>query len=109
MRHLIIVSTASFILAACNSSGPPPAPSPSSAPTGVTPSTFAMPTGSGCAGEVARFQAVMDNDISTGHTTKGVYDRITAEIAAARSTCAVGNEAGAIGQLNGTKARFGYR
>ncbi len=68
-----------------------------------------MPSGSGCAGETARFQAVIDNDIATGHTTKGVHDRITAEIAAARSTCATGNEAGAIAQLNGTKARFGYR
>ncbi len=109
MRHLIIATAAAILLAACNSSGPPPAPSPSSAPAGVTPNTFSMPTGSGCAGEVARFQAVMDNDISTGHTTKGVYDRITAEIATARSTCAAGNEAGAIGQLNGTKAKFGYR
>lgn len=96
-------------LAACNTAGPPPAPDPSSAPVGVTPSTFSMPSGSGCAGEVARFQAVMDNDLATGHTTQGVHGRVSAEIATARATCGAGNEGGAIAQLNATKARFGYR
>ena len=113
MRYPFIAPLAAFIvvsvLASCNSAGPPPAPSPQNAPTGVTPNTFSMPTGGGCAGEVARFQAVRDTDIATGHTTTSVYDRITTEIATARNTCAAGNEAGAIGQLNGTKARFGYR
>lgn len=96
-------------LAACQSSGPPPAPSPSQAATGVTPNTFRLPTGEGCSGEVERFQAVMDNDLATGHTTKGVHSTVSAEIATARTTCASGNQAGAIGQINGTKSKFGYR
>jgi hypothetical protein len=108
-----ILVLAALVLGACTTSGPAPgppsAPPPSSAPPGVTPNTFALPTGAGCAGEVARFQAVMDNDIATGHTTRPVYDRVSAEIATARATCAAGNEAGAIGQINATKARFGYR
>lgn len=97
-------------LAACQtpSGGPPPAPPPSQAAPGVTPSTFHMPTGSGCSGEVERFQAVMDNDLATGHTTKGVHDRVSAEISRARSTCAAGNEAGAISQIRATKSKFGY-
>lgn len=97
-------------LSACQtpSGGTPPAPPPEQAATGVTPNTFRMPTGSGCSGEVERFQAVIDNDLATGHTTKGVHSRVSAEIATARSTCAAGNEAGAIGQIRATKARFGY-
>ncbi|MGL5362057.1 MAG: hypothetical protein ACRDBH_04205 [Bosea sp. (in: a-proteobacteria)] len=96
-------------LAACQSSGPPPAPSPSQAATGVTPNTFRLPTGEGCSGEVERFQAVMDNDLATGHTTKGVHSTVSAEIATARTTCTNGNQAGAISQINGTKSKFGYR
>lgn len=110
MIRLIPVSALALLLAACTAtSGPPPAPTPSSAPPGVTPSTFVLPTGTGCAGEVARFQAVMDNDIATGHTTRSVYDRVSAEIAQARATCAAGSEGAAIAQINATKARFGYR
>jgi len=99
-----------FGLAACQTPAPstPAAPSPEQAATGVTPNTFRMPTGSGCSGEVERFQAVMDNDLATGHTTKGVHTRVSAEISTARSTCAAGNEGGAVSQIRATKARFGY-
>lgn len=97
-------------LSACQSAGPapaPPAPAEYSVP-GVTPSTFRLPSGTGCSGEVERFQAVMDNDLASGHTTKGVHARVSAEIASARSTCAAGNQGGAIGQIKATKAKFGY-
>lgn len=106
---LSLLAACAFGLAACQTAGPPPAPPPSSAPPGVTPSTFRLPGGSGCSGEVERFQAVMDNDLDTGHTTKGVHERVSAEIATARSTCSGGNEAGALGQINATKGKFGYR
>ncbi len=107
---VICVLVVSAGLAACQTTSvTPAAPPPSSAPVGVTPNTFSMPSGSGCAGEVARFQAVMDNDLDTGHTTKGVHGNVSAEIATARATCAGGNEGGAIGQLNATKSKFGYR
>jgi hypothetical protein len=102
-----------FALAACQSGGAPApsasaVPAPSSGPAGVTPAGFALPSGSGCAGEAARFQAVMDNDLSTGHTTKGVWDQVSAQIAQARATCAGGNEAGGLAQIRATKTRFGY-
>lgn len=100
---------AACLLAACTTAGPPPAPAPGQAAPGVTPSSFALPTGGGCAGEVARFQAVIDNDLATGHTTQSVHGRVSAELAQARSACAAGNEGGAIAQVNATKARFGYR
>lgn len=103
-----LAASAALFLAACNTASPPPAPPRGSAPTGVTPSTFSMPSGSGCAGEVARFQAIMDNDLATGHTTKGVHERVSAEIAQARATCAGGSEAGASRQIAATKSKFGY-
>ncbi|MCX7340891.1 MAG: hypothetical protein NT037_10245 [Hyphomicrobiales bacterium] len=109
MHRLIRAAVLALGLAACTSSGQSPAPSPQNAPTGVTPNTFVLPTGSGCSGEIARFQAVMDNDLATGHTTAGVHGRVSAEIATARATCAAGHEGGAVGQLNATKAKFGYR
>ncbi|CAN7302414.1 hypothetical protein [Bosea sp. LjRoot237] len=112
MRTILFATALGLSLAACQtpSGGPPPAPSPSpaQAPTGVTPNTFRMPTGSGCAGEVDRFQAVMDNDLQTGHTTKGVHTRVSAEIDTARKSCAAGNDGGAIGQIRATRTKFGY-
>jgi hypothetical protein len=105
---ILVPAFAALLLAACQTAAPPPAPSPEQAPTGVTPNTFRMPTGSGCAGEVDRFQAVMDNDLSTGHTTKGVHTRVSAEIDTARKSCAAGNDAGATSQIRATRAKFGY-
>lgn len=110
MRHLSILALCAVLLSACQTptASAPPAPPPEQAAPGVTPSTFRMPGGTGCSGEVERFQAVIDNDLATGHTTKSVHDRVSAEIARARTSCAAGNEAGATGQIRATKARFGY-
>ncbi len=107
---VLVPAFAALLLSACQtpSGGPPPAPPPSQAAPGVTPNTFRMPSGTGCSGEVERFQAVIDNDLDTGHTTKSVHDRVSGEISRARSACAAGNEAGAIGQIRATKAKFGY-
>ena len=108
MRAGLFATALCLALAACQTAGPPPAPSPEQAPTGVTPNTFRMPSGSGCGGEIERFQAVIDNDLATGHTTKSVHDRVSGEISRARSTCSGGNDAGATGQIRATKAKFGY-
>ncbi|WP_454656271.1 hypothetical protein [Bosea beijingensis] len=108
MRALPLLAFMGFALAACQSAGPPPAPAPEQAAPGVTPSTFRMPAGTGCSGEVERFQAVIDNDLATGHTTKGVHDRVSSEISRARSSCSAGNDTGAVSQIRATKARFGY-
>lgn len=110
MRATLVLAACGFALAACQSVGPspaPPAPSDYTVP-GVTPSTFRLPSGTGCSGEVERFQAVMDNDLASGHTTKGVHARVSSQIATARSTCAGGNDGGATGQIRATKAKFGY-
>lgn len=107
LRHSVAASLL-LLLAACNTA--PPAPPPQAGVvSNVTPSTFSMPGGSGCAGEAARFQAVMDNDLQTGNVAKSVHDRVTAEIAQARSACAAGDESGALARIAATKSKFGYR
>lgn len=109
MPRLLPGACAVLLLAACNTVAAPPAPPPGQSPSGVTPSTFSMPAGTGCAGEAARFQAIIDNDLATGHTTKSVHDQVSAEISQARAACAGGDEAGANRRIAATKARFGYR
>ncbi len=102
--------SAMVVLAACNQSAPPPAASvaqPQSASL-ITPAGFRLPEGQGCAGEIARFRAVQDNDLQTGHVNKAVHGRIGAEIDQAAVLCSAGNDAGARGALSGTKKRFGY-
>lgn len=110
MRHLPALAFCAVLLSACQTptASPPPAPPPEQAAPGVTPSTFHMPSGTGCNGEVERFQAVIDNDVAIGHTTKSVHARASADIAQARTLCANGNEAAATGRIRATKAKFGY-
>jgi hypothetical protein len=98
-------------LAGCNqSAAPPPAASVAQPQTGslVTPANFRLPEGTGCSGDIARFRAVQDNDLATGHVNKTVHDRIGGEINQAAALCSAGNDAGARSALSATKKRFGY-
>lgn len=110
MRALFMTAALGLALAGCQTqmAAAPPAPPPEQAAPGVTPSTFHMPTGSGCSGEIARFQAVLDNDVAIGHTTKPVHDRATADLDRARATCSTGGEGPALAQLHAVKTKFGY-
>ena len=111
MPHRLRAALAAAALlagAACTQTAAPP-PAPAASASGVTPSSFALPAGSGCAGEVSRYRAVMDNDLATGHVAKAVHARITAEIDQAASACGAGRDAEAVRMIAATKARFGYR
>ena len=103
------LATAALVAAAaCTQTAAPP-PAPAAPVSAVTPSSFALPAGSGCAGEVSRYRAVMDNDLATGHVAKAVHARITAEIDQAASACGAGRDAESVRMIAATKARFGYR
>ena len=78
------------------------------AQTPVTPPDFHMPAGSGCAGEIARYRAVQENDRSSGNVAKSVYNQIKREIDAAEKVCAAGNEAKASAMIRASEARHGY-
>ena len=113
-----IAFACSMALAACNTTQPqattPAAPQAAAAdpyrstPAGVTPQGFTLPEGSGCQGEIARWAAIQDNDLKTGHVTKSVYDTIQGEIAQARSACAAGNSGQASALVRASRARHGY-
>jgi hypothetical protein len=102
--------------AACQqTTGPAPLPAPAviSAPnqsaSGVTSSSFRLPEGTGCTGDVARYRAVMDNDLATGHVYKGVHARVIAEIDQADAACRAGRDSEASRMIHTTKIKFGYK
>lgn len=95
-------------LSACSTTASAPAAAPSSAIPYVTAPGFKLPDGTGCAGEVARYQAIMDNDLDTGHVTRAVHAMIVSEISAARSACAGGRDGEARGLVVASRKRHGY-
>src|SRR3954471_4369179 len=73
MPHRLRAALAAAALvaaAACTQTSAPP-PAPAASVSAVTPSGFALPAGSGCAGEVSRYRAVMDNDLATWSRRQG--------------------------------------
>jgi hypothetical protein len=93
---LLSVLIATLTLAACNSTGPATTAGPS--PSAAT----------GCAGEIGRYQTVLDNDLQTGNVNKSVYDRATADLARASTACSAGRDAEAVRLVAATKSRYGY-
>jgi hypothetical protein len=74
----------------------------------VTPPNFQMPGGAGCAGEIARYRAVQENDLAMGHVAKSVYAQIKREIDAAEKVCAAGQDAKATAMIHASEVRHGY-
>jgi len=104
IRGLCLTGFVALPLAACNQTASGPAP----ASTNVTPSSFQMPGGSGCQGEIARYRAVMSNDLAMGHVGQSVYNRVDREIGQAEAAGAAGRDAEAQRMIRATKARHGY-
>lgn len=103
---------AMFTLAGCTQTGTPagaPTPTAASLSSGVTSGAFRLPEGSGCSGEIARYRAIVANDLATGHVAKSVHDRINTEVDQAASACSTGRDGEAERMLQATKARYGYR
>ena len=97
-------------LAACNT----PAPQATSQaryqalPAGVSPNNFSLPDAPGCQGDVARFQALIDNDLATGHTTQSVRDSVTADLSKAQAACTAGQAAQASSMVTAIRKKYGY-
>ena len=73
-----------------------------------TPKAFKLPDGSGCAGDLARWQAVQANDYAGGNVGLKVYNQIQNEIDRAAALCAAGQDAAARKLVAASKARHGY-
>jgi len=96
-------------LAGCNASAPAPnAAAPAPASISVTPPGFQLPQGAGCAGEIARYRAIQDNDLAMGHVAQAVYNQIHAEIAEADKACSSGADAQARALILSSRRRHGY-
>lgn len=108
-RLLAALPIIALALAACTqTASAPPAPPPGAVP-GVTPNTFRLPDDPGCGGEIARFRAVLRNDVETGNVGQGVYDRASGDLARGEAACTAGRDGEARAILASTKSRFGYR
>ncbi len=102
--------TLALCLAGCNASPPPPiaqAPAPT-ASLRYTPPDFQLPQGAGCSGDVARWQAIQENDRQMGHVTLPVYTQIQSEISQAAAVCQAGRDGEARGLVTASKRRHGY-
>lgn len=75
------------------------------AQSAVTPSGFQM---AGCAGEIARYRTIEQDDYASGNLAKSVHGQIQREIAAAERVCAAGEEARATAMVHASETRHGY-
>ena len=113
MFRFLSVVPGALLLAACNTTPAPymnPNAIPPSAYTtpGVTPAGFRLPEGSGCAVSVARWRAIQDNDLKSGHVSAPVHKQIGGEIAQAEAACSAGRDAEAQSMIVASRKRHGY-
>ena len=73
-----------------------------------TPPGFALPDGRGCAGEIARWQALQGNDYAGGNVSLRVYNQIQNEIDRASTLCEAGQDAQARKLVAESRRRHGY-
>lgn len=107
MKPALLAAIAALGLAGCNSARPAPsAAAPGS--LAVAPSNFQMPQGGGCAGDIARYRAVQDDDLAMGQIAQSVYDHVHREIAEADQACSAGRDAEARAMIVASRKRHGY-
>ncbi len=110
MKFPLATALAALLLAGCNTAQPAFVAQAQATPgtAAVTPRNFAMPSGAGCAGDIARYRAVQDNDLAMGHVAQSVYNQIKREIAAAEKVCAAGKDREASAMIRASEKRHGY-
>lgn len=113
LARQLAAAFAALALSSCNAAQRPqtfPA-GPGAAQVAPLPDTaggYQTPAGSGCAGAVSRYQAVVDNDLRMGHVNKSVHAQIMGEIAEANGACSSGQDARATSLIRASKSRHGY-
>ena len=109
MKAALLAVIAALCLAGCNPAGPPTAAAPAAPGSlAVAPSNFQMPQGGGCAGDIARYRAVQDDDLAMGQIAQSVYDQVRKEIAEAAHACSAGRDAEARAMVLASRKRHGY-
>ncbi len=112
-RSVFLAAFTATLSAGCNAARPPqvaPQVAPPVPAAPPAPMAQALPPDGpgGCAGAVARYRSVVDNDLAMGHVNQGVHARISSEIAEAASACAGGQDGRALSLLRASKSRHGY-
>jgi hypothetical protein len=98
-----------FALSACASTDTPPPVSAAAAPGSGMVSRPALVGPAACTKPIGDYEQIVDNDVTTGYLSKGVYDRIVSDLQGARASCAAGRTAPTLADLAAVKARYGYR
>jgi hypothetical protein len=104
---LTLVALTASLISGCNSARAPQTVARAE-PAAAAPNAANLPENAGCSGAIARYRAIMDNDLSMGHVNRGVYDRIQTEIGEAAAACSQGQDARAAALVKASKARHGY-
>jgi hypothetical protein len=96
MLRPALLALALPLLAGCN------------AASGPAVGSAALPSGSGCAAEIRRFDAVLAADLESGNVAAKVHEQIQRELQPVRAACASGQDGGAIAGTGAIKRRHGY-
>jgi hypothetical protein len=104
-----LAAIAALALAGCNTRPlEPEAAAPASRAAYVSDLNFKLPEGGGCNADIARFQALIDNDLASGHVDQSVHSALVGELESARRQCQAGDESRALAMLAVAKKRHGY-
>jgi hypothetical protein len=100
LAAIIALPLIAAALAGCNRT--------SAAPPAASTAAANVAGGTGCSGEIVRFQAVLKSDVETGNVSRKVYDRAEPQLNRASAACSAGRDSEALSILASTKRQFGY-
>ncbi|HEV2000913.1 MAG TPA: hypothetical protein VGQ97_10575 [Xanthobacteraceae bacterium] len=107
--RLFLALGLAVMAAACASTETAPPVSATPAPGSGMVSRPALVGPAACTKPIGDYERVIDDDVTTGHLSKPVYDRIVNDLTGVRASCAAGRTGPALADLAAVKARYGYR
>jgi len=102
----LVALAGAIALGGCNETGGMAGPTVS-AP--IVASSFRLPPGASCTGEINTYENVVKSDLGTGNVEQKVYDQIQHELARAAAACSAGKGGEAHSIVATSKERHGYR
>jgi hypothetical protein len=108
LRFSLAVSLA-VMVAACASTETAPPISAGAAPGSGMVSRPALVGPAACTKPIGDYEKIIDDDVTSGHLSKAVYDRIVNDLVGVRASCAAGRSGPALADLAAVRARYGYR
>ena len=102
----LVALACALSIGGCNETGGMAGPDVS-APTAA--SSFRLPPGAPCTGEIDKYENVVKSDLDTGNVEQKVYDQIQRELVRAAAACSAGKGGEAHSIVATSKERHGYR